>query len=74
MSRPLLDKNEFAQVKKAIFAYLSRHESITNREIRALTNTGINEATNFFNKMVEQGCLRRVGKGAGTKYVLQNRG
>ncbi len=70
MRRPLLDKNEFAQVKEAVFAYLSRHQSIANRELRALANIGIMEATNFFNKMVEQGCLRRVGKGSGTRYVL----
>jgi len=70
MSRPLLDKNEFAQLKEAVFAYLSRHQSIANRELRALANIDIVQATNFFNKMVEQGCLRRVGKGPGTKYVL----
>jgi len=70
MRRPLLDKNEFAQLKEAVFAYLSRHQSIANRELRALANIGIMEATNIFNKMVEQGCLRRVGKGSGTRYVL----
>ncbi len=70
MNRPLLDKNEFTQVKESVFAYLSRHQSTTNRELRALTNIGYDQTTNFFNKMVEQGCLRRVGKGSGTKYVL----
>ncbi len=74
MSMTKLTENEFAQVKEAVFAYLSRHQSTTNRELRALTNIGYGQATNFFNQMVEQGCLRRVGKGAGTKYVLQNRG
>ncbi len=74
MSMTVLTENEFAQVKKAIFAYLSHHQSTTNREIRALTNIGYDEATNFFSKMVEQGCLRRVGKGSGTKYVLPDRG
>ncbi len=72
--RQLLDKNEFAQVKEAVFAYLSRHQSIANRELRALAIIDCDQATNFFNKMVEQGCLRRVGKGSGTKYVLPNRG
>ncbi len=74
MSRPLLDKNEFAQVKEAVFAYLSRHHSIANRELRALANIDCDQAIAFFNRMVAQGHLKRVGKASGTKYVLPNRG
>ncbi len=40
MSMTVLTENEFAQVKEAVFAYLSRHQSTTNRELRALTNIG----------------------------------
>ena len=72
MSMSVLTENEFVQVKEAVFAYLSRHQSTTNRELRVLTNISYDQATNFFNRMVEQGCLRRVGKGSGTKYVLPN--
>ncbi len=74
MSRTVLTENEFTQVKESVFAYLSRHQSIANRELRALANIDCDQATKFFNKMVEQGCLRRVGKGSGIKYVLPNRG
>ncbi len=73
MSRTVLTENEFTQVKEAVFPYFSRHESITNREIRELTNISYDQAINFFNRMVAQGHLKRVGKASGTKYVLPNR-
>ncbi len=70
MRRPLLDKNEFAQVKEAVFPYLSCHKSITNHKIRELTNISYDQAMNFFNRMAAQEHLKRVGTASSTKYVL----
>jgi hypothetical protein len=50
--------------------YLSQHESITNRELRALTPLNYDQVVSFFNTMIAHGHLMRIGKTTSTKYIL----
>ena len=71
MGRTILTDDEFIQARVAVLAYLSSNESINNREFRALTHFGYDQAISFFGRMVRKGHLRRMGKASGTKYVLR---
>jgi len=69
MSRTLSDA-EFAEARRAVIDYVSKHRSITNRHFRELTKLSYDQAIAFFNRMIKENALLRVGKGSGTKYVL----
>ena len=58
-------------MKRTVLSYLSRYPSINNRELRALTSVGYDQAVAFFARMVKGGHLRRTGKGSKTKYILR---
>ena len=63
---------EVAKCELHVEQYLSRHPSITNRELRALTGVSYDQAITFFNTMIADGRLIRVGRASGTKYHLPN--
>ncbi len=56
--------------ERHMIQYLATHPSITNRELRALTGVSYDQAITFFNFMVANGRLLRVGKASGTRYEL----
>ena len=71
--RPVLKKlsdEEFETAKELVIAFLAEHPSIANREFRALTHLSYDQAVTFFNKMIADGILTRVGKTTTTRYFL----
>ena len=65
-----LSDNDFQSAKNMVLAYMASHNTITNREVRALTQLNYDQAVSFFNKMVAEGCFMRIGKTTSTRYVL----
>ena len=70
INRTTLTDDEFQRARDAVRDYLKAHPSIANREFRALTRLGYDQAIKFFRRMVETGELRRTGKASGIKYVV----
>jgi hypothetical protein len=68
-SRKLSDE-EFERAKAIVLMYLAAHDSITNRDFRALTELNYDQAITCFNRMIADGHLIRVGKTTGTRYLL----
>jgi hypothetical protein len=66
-----LSDHDFQAAKEMVMTYLACHNSITNRELRALTQLNYDQAVSFFNKMIADGYFMRVGKTTSTKYVLR---
>ena len=65
-----LSDSEFDECMRVALAYLKGMPSIRNRDIRAKTSIGYDQAIEFFNRAIAQGRLVRVGAGGGTRYVL----
>jgi hypothetical protein len=63
-----LSEQEFASAKEKVLAYLAARKSITNRELRALTQLNYDQAVSFFNKMIAYGYVTRLGKTTATRY------
>ena len=63
-----LSVEEYEKAKEMAVAYLAEHKSIANRELRALTQLNYDQAITFFNKMIADGMLTRVGKTTATRY------
>lgn len=68
-----LSKEEMMRVTGVVKKYLSKNVSINNRTLRALTDIGYDQAIFFFNFMVKEKLLERVGQGSGTKYTLSKK-
>jgi len=64
-----LSDNDFRAAKEMVLAYMASHNSITNRELRALTQLNYDQAVSFFNRMVAEGHFLRIGKTTTTRYV-----
>ena len=58
------------ELRPKVLEYVEKNGSITNRQCRELLGIGYDQAISLFNIMIEGGELRRVGKTAGTRYVL----
>jgi hypothetical protein len=63
-----LSDEQYARAKEMVIAYMTDHQSIANRELRALTQLSYDQAVTFFNKMIADGILKRVGKTTTTRY------
>jgi hypothetical protein len=70
LGRRKLSDEEYEGASKKVLAFLAGHDFITNREFRALTHLSYDQAVSFFNRMIAQGDLIRVGKTTGIKYQL----
>jgi hypothetical protein len=66
-----LSDEEYERAKELAVVYLAEHESIANRELRALTQLTYDQAVTFFNKMIADGILTRVGKTTSTRYFAR---
>ncbi len=67
---PKLTDEQLEQVAEQVVEYLSENASIKNEQLRKISGIDYDQATDFFNRMVASGRLRRVGVTGGTKYVL----
>ena len=65
-----LSENEIEQARKLVCEYLQSHPHITNRKLREISGTNYDQAIFFFNRMLEEGTLQRIGEYSGTKYQL----
>jgi predicted HTH transcriptional regulator len=61
------------EMKAKVFRFVKSKGSITNRECRELLKISYDQAITFFNSMVENGELIRVGKTSSIKYILPNK-
>lgn len=52
-----------------VFEYLQGNDHITNRELRSLTGITYDQAIYFFNKLLREEKLARIGVASATKYV-----
>ena len=68
-----LSEEEFDKARDLVLAYLAEHQSITNREFRALTKLDYDQAITFFKKMVTEGLLSRSGKTTSTRYFRKRK-
>lgn len=69
-SKNTLSDKEMATVAAAARNHIETTGSIKNSELRALTGINYDQAIWFFNQMIEQGMLIRVGVASSTKYLL----
>lgn len=69
MGRTNLDDDTYAKCIESVRAYFRRHQSITNKGIRALTSINYDQAIKFFARAVREGVLERRGRASGTHYV-----
>jgi predicted HTH transcriptional regulator len=58
------------EMKEKVKRFIKKNGSITNRECRQLLEIGYDQAITFFNYMVKNNELVRVGKASATKYIL----
>lgn len=61
---------EKAAMIKSVIAYIKKNDSITNRECRELLGIAYDHVIKLLGEMTQSGVLNRIGKGSGTKYVL----
>ena len=71
-SMAMISDEERTKCELHMEQYLARNPSITNRELRALTGISYDQAITFFNAMIANGRLVRIGKSSGTKYRLSS--
>ena len=70
LGRRKLTDEEFEGASVKVLAFLAAHDFITNREFRALTQLNYDQGVSFFNRMIANGNLVRVGKTTTIKYLL----
>jgi hypothetical protein len=64
-----LPEAQIHHIEQIVITYLDKNPSISNTELRALADIRYDQATYFFNRMLEEGKLRRTGKTSGIRYV-----
>lgn len=73
LRRTTLTGAEFEAAMAKVRAHLADHPSVNNKDLRAIAGLNFDQAIRFFKIAVESGALVRIGKSAGTKYVLPGR-
>jgi len=68
--RRKLTDEEFEGARAKVLAFLAAHDFIANREFRELTQLTYDQGVSFFNRMIANGNLVRVGKTTTIKYLL----
>ena len=66
-----LSDSQFEECMGIAQNYLKSNPFIRNRDIRAISSIGYDQAIHFFNRAIAEKRLNREGKGSGTRYVLQ---
>src|SRR5262247_1433104 len=64
-----LPEEQIRRIEQIVITYLDKNPSISNTELRALAGMRYDQATYFFNRMLEEGKLQRTGKTSGIRYV-----
>ena len=68
-SRTSLSEATYQKCFRAALDYLAKHEFIRNRDIRAVTGIGYDQAIVFFNRTLFEKRFVRVGVGGATRYA-----
>ncbi len=66
-----LNASQYARCWGIVEAFLRKHKSIRNRQIRDAANIGYDQAIHFFNRAIDEKRLVRHGTSGGTHYVLR---
>jgi hypothetical protein len=61
---------EYHRAARLTLRYLRREPFINNSALRDLTGLNYDQAIHFFSRIVSEGALRRIGKAAGTRYIV----
>ena len=69
MPRSTLTEDQICHVAQIAMHYLEQYMSINNKALRGLSGITYDQATYFFNRMLQEGRLLRTGRTAGTRYV-----
>jgi len=64
-----LSEEQIRHIEPLVVTYLDNHPSISNTDLRALAAIRYDQATYFFNRMLEEGKLLRTGRTSGIRYV-----
>jgi len=68
-SRSTLSNDDYERCLQIAVEYMAQHQSIRNRQLRAITSLSYDQAIAFFNRAIEDNHIIRQGKGSGTYYV-----
>jgi predicted HTH transcriptional regulator len=69
-SRTRLPDEKLAQVRSVVLRYLEKHEFITNRLLRGVSDIGYDQAIYVFAELMRSGDIVRIGTSSATRYVL----
>jgi predicted HTH transcriptional regulator len=64
-----LPEEQIRRIEQKVMAYLDKNPSISNTELRVLTGIKYDQATYFFNRMLQEGKLLRTGRTSGIRYI-----
>lgn len=70
----VLTEEQFVSTETAVLDFVRAQGSITNRKFRKLTGLNYDQAIWFFNRMLVEGKLQRLGTHSGTRYELPTAG
>src|SRR5216683_3256135 len=62
MPRSTLTEDQIRHVEQIAMRYLEKHVSINNKALRGLSGITYDQATYFFNRMLKEGRLLRIGR------------
>lgn len=67
----ILNDEQYINCWKVAEAFLGKHGSIRNKQIREAAKINYDQAINFFNRALSEKRLIRLGVASGTHYVLK---
>ncbi len=65
-----LSDEEYIRIQRYVCDYLTSNGSISNQELRKISDITYDQAVFFFNKALQKDMLLKVGRGAGTRYMI----
>jgi len=65
-----LSKEESEKLLELVVEYLAEHPVINNRTLRSIAPVSYDQAIAFFNLMIKEGRLEKIGVGRATNYTL----
>lgn len=67
-----LTNDQYERCWKVARAFLSKNNTLRNKQLREIAGVGYDQAIGFFNRAVIEKRLLRKGVGSGTHYVLKD--
>jgi len=68
--KTVFDEDQFDRILGIATAFIVKHGSLTNRDLRRETGLSYDQAINFFKKAVQKKVLQRHGRTANIHYCL----